>query len=819
MAELLLELLSEEIPARMQARAADDLKRLVCDGLKAAGLAFTDARAFATPRRLALVVEGLPVARADVSEEKRGPRVGAPEQAIQGFLKAAGLGSLDQAEKRDNGKGEFWFAVIRKKGGPTADALPGVIEATMKALPWPKSMKWGSGTMQWVRPLHGIVALFDGKVLPGAIEPGGRMAPIVFGDRTRGHRFLSKGEIAVTGFADYVAKLRDAHVILDSFERQTIIMNGAERLCGEAQVRLFEDERLLEEVSGLVEWPVPLLGRIDEEFLVLPSEVLVSSMRTHQRYFSTWKDDLNLANHFVVVANNIGTDDGVAIVEGNERVLRARLSDAKFFWDQDRKIPLSMRTASLKDVVFHAKLGSQADRVQRIVELAIQIASFISGADVNHVRAAAELCKSDLVTGMVGEFPELQGVMGRYYALNQGCDLDIANAIGEHYSPAGPNDRCPIAPTSVAVALADKVDSLVGFWAIGEQPTGSRDPYALRRAALGCIRLIVESGVRIPLWGLLHDHFMRTVYSSWETIEKVVEYFNSDGRNLEEEKRVLSLIETAPWRSYLSAGDVLKRVVNLLAADETATMDKLRRTDILWDFLGRAEDILWSSDSPRIQRWTVEDLRSTDLSRREAAEEAAQSRVEHVTRIKEHVDQYVRTLLAFFAERLKVQMREKGVRHDVVDAVFAAGHEDDLVRLLARVEALQSFLATDAGKNLLTAYGRAANIVRAEEKKDKGLSAKLTGAPDAVLLEQVEEKAVASALADVERTVGPALAREDFAAAMTAFAGLRASVDAFFDKVTVNVLDKPELRLNRLKLLNQIRATMDSVADFSRIEG
>jgi glycyl-tRNA synthetase beta chain len=596
-------------------------------------------------------------------------------------------------------------------------------------------------------------------------------------------------------------------------------MNGAERLCGEAQVRLFEDERLLEEVSGLVEWPVPLLGRIDEEFLVLPSEVLVSSMRTHQRYFSTWKDDLNLANHFVVVANNIGTDDGVAIVEGNERVLRARLSDAKFFWDQDRKIPLSMRTASLKDVVFHAKLGSQADRVQRIVELAIQIASFISGADVNHVRAAAELCKSDLVTGMVGEFPELQGVMGRYYALNQGCDLDIANAIGEHYSPAGPNDRCPIAPTSVAVALADKVDSLVGFWAIGEQPTGSRDPYALRRAALGCIRLIVESGVRIPLWGLLHDHFMRTVYSSWETIEKVVEYFNSDGRNLEEEKRVLSLIETAPWRSYLSAGDVLKRVVNLLAADETATMDKLRRTDILWDFLGRAEDILWSSDSPRIQRWTVEDLRSTDLSRREAAEEAAQSRVEHVTRIKEHVDQYVRTLLAFFAERLKVQMREKGVRHDVVDAVFAAGHEDDLVRLLARVEALQSFLATDAGKNLLTAYGRAANIVRAEEKKDKGLSAKLTGAPDAVLLEQVEEKAVASALADVERTVGPALAREDFAAAMTAFAGLRASVDAFFDKVTVNVLDKPELRLNRLKLLNQIRATMDSVADFSRIEG
>jgi len=683
MAEFLLELLSEEIPARMQARAADDLKRLVCDGLKAAGLAFTNARAFATPRRLALVVEGLPVARADVSEEKRGPRVGAPEQAIQGFLKAAGLGSLDQAEKRDTGKGEFWFAVIRKKGGPTADALPGVIEATMKALPWPKSMKWGSGTMQWVRPLHGIVALFDGKALPGAIEPGGRMAPIVFGDRTRGHRFLSKGEIAVTGFADYAAKLEAAHVMLDAAKRKKVILDGARKLCAEVQVGLREDEALLDEVAGLVEWPVPLLGTIDAQFMDVPPEVLIVSMKTHLRFFATTRGEGTLANRFVVVANNLARDGGRTIVDGNERVLRARLSDAKFFWDQDRKVKLEERLAALAGIVFHAKLGTQAERVERIVRLAREIARSVPGADAAEVEQAARLCKADLVSGMVGEFPELQGVMGRYYALGEKLPAAVADAIGDHYAPAGPNDRCPSAPVSIAVALADKLDALISFWSIGEKPTGSRDPFALRRAALGVIRIIVENRLRLPLH----------------------RFFEEDD------------------------------------------------------------------------------------------------------------------LLAFFAERLKVQMREKGVRHDVVDAVFAAGHEDDLVRLLARVEALQSFLATDAGKNLLTAYGRAANIVRAEEKKDKGLSAKLGGAPDGRLLEQLEEKAVASALADVERTVGPALAREDFAAAMTAFAGLRAPVDAFFDKVTVNVLDKPELRLNRLKLLNQIRTTMDSVADFSRIEG
>jgi glycyl-tRNA synthetase beta chain len=682
MAELLLELLSEEIPARMQARAAEDLKRLVVEGLKTAGLSFDAARAFATPRRLALVVEGLPLAQPDISEEKRGPRVGAPEQAVQGFLKGAGLASLDQAEKRDTGKGEFWFAVISRKGGPASASLPGVIEAAMKALPWPKSMKWGSGSMLWVRPLQSVVALFDGKVLAGEIAPGGQMAPIRFGDTTRGHRFLSRGDLKVIGFADYETKLRAAHVILDPAERKKIVLEGAKALCTDAQVALKPDDGLLDEVAGLVEWPVPMLGTIDAQFMDVPPEVLIVSMRTHQRYFATTHKDGALANRFVVVANTIARDGGKTIVEGNERVLRARLSDAKFFWDQDRKTTLESRLPALKNIVFHAKLGTQAERVERITTLAVALADY-AGADAVQVEQAARLCKTDLVTGMVGEFPELQGVMGRYYARGEGLPAAVAEAIGDHYAPAGPNDRCPSAPVSIAVALADKLDALTSFWAIGEKPTGSRDPFALRRAALGVIRIVLENKLRLPL------------------------------------------------------GELFKEP----------------------------------------------------------------------------------DLMGFFADRLKVQARDRGTRHDVIDAVFALGGEDDLVRLMARVEALQAFLGSEAGGNLLAGYKRAVNIVRAEEKKDKTLAAKVAGAPDVALLEQIEEKAVASTLAEIERSVTPALAREDFTSAMATFATLRAPIDAFFEKVTVNVAERPELRLNRLKLLNQIRATLDSVADFSKIEG
>jgi glycyl-tRNA synthetase beta chain len=509
------------------------------------------------------------------------------------------------------------------------------------------------------------------------------MKPIAFGDTTRGHRFLSKGQFKVADIADYTAKLRAAHVVLDPAERKEIILAGAKKLAADAQVSLKEDDGLLDEVAGLVEWPVPLIGTIDAQFMDVPPEVLILSMKTHQRYFATTKVDGTLANRFVVVANNVARDSGKVIVDGNERVLRARLSDAKFFWDQDRKTTLQSRLPSLKGIVFHAKLGTQAERVERIEKLAGEIAKFVPGADLKQVEQAARLAKADLVTGMVGEFPELQGIMGRYYALGEKLPAAVADAIGDHYAPAGPNDRCPDAPVSIAVALADKLDALTSFWAIGEKPTGSRDPFALRRAALGIIRILVENKIRLPLG------------------------------------------------AFFKASD----------------------------------------------------------------------------------------LMDFFADRLKVQVREKGGRHDVVDAVFALGGEDDLVRLLARVEALQAFLDTEAGKNLLTAHGRAANIVRAEEKKDKGLAARIAGAPDAALLEQAEEMAVAAALAEVEHALGPALKAEDFAGAMAAFAGLRAPIDAFFDKVTVNVTDKPELRLNRLKLLNQIRATMDQVADFSRIEG
>ncbi len=741
MAELLLELLSEEIPARMQARGAEDLKRLVCDGLKVAGLEFTDARAFATPRRLALVVDGLPTARADVSEEKRGPRVGAPDQAVQGFLKGAGLSSLDQAEKRDTGKGEFWFAVLKKEGGPTAEALPGIIDAAMKALPWPKSMKWGSSTATWVRPLQNILCVFDGKVVEGQFVIGQLRskkdpatgvvfeAPdaINYNNLTIGHRFLSPHlSFAVKDFADYEAKLRDAHVVLDPAERKKSILDGAQKLCTDAQVSLKVDDGLLDEVAGLVEWPVPLLGTIDAQFMDVPPEVLIVSMKTHQRYFATTRKDGQLANRFVVVANNVARDGGRTIVDGNERVLRARLSDAKFFWDQDRNVSLEERLPALKHVVFHAKLGTQADRVERIEILADKIAPHVDGADSAQAILAAHLCKADLVSGMVGEFPELQGVMGRYYALGEKLPPAVADAIGDHYAPVGPNDRCPSAPISIAVALADKLDALVSFWSIDERPTGSRDPFGLRRAALGVIRILSENRIRLPL-----NEIIRVAY-----------------------------------RVHIKAG------------------------------------------------------RESQIAR-EKAQQAAHDHGLHSANIGGGFNTALmrHSLMAFFVERLKVQMREKGVRHDVVDAVFALGGEDDLVRLLARVEAVQGFLGTDAGKNLLTAYGRAANIVRAEEKKDKTLTARIAGAPDAARLEQAEEKAVASALHDVERALGPALEAEDFARAMEAFAGLRAPIDSFFEKVTVNVTDKPDLRLNRLKLLNQIRAAMDSVADFSKIEG
>ncbi|MDF3073061.1 MAG: glyS [Alphaproteobacteria bacterium] len=697
MAELLLELLSEEIPARMQARAADDLKRLVGDGLKAAGLEFSKAEVFATPRRLALMVDGLPVSRPDLREEKKGPRVGSPEKAIEGFLKGAGLSSIEQAEKRATDKGEFYFAVVEKKGGNTADVLPGVILAAMNALPWPKSMKWGDGNFYWVRPLQSILTLFDGKIVPINIKNGkvaGTVADriIDFGNYTVGHRFMAPEKVFVSSFANYRDMLRKAYVILDAEERKTIIRNKAASLAKSEGLTVRDDIGLLDEVAGLVEWPVAHVGKIDEAFMEVPQEVLVTSMRAHQKYFACLKPDGSLAPRFIVIANTETQDGGKIVVAGNERVLRARLSDAKFFWDQDRKSKLADRVPALKDIVFHAKLGTVAEKVDRIQALAAELLPFVPKADADLVRSAATLCKADLVTGMVGEFPELQGIMGRYYALHELEKRDVADAIAEHYRPLGPGDVVPSKPTSIAVALADKIDTLVGFWAIDEKPTGSKDPFALRRAALGIIRIVLENGLRLPL-----------------------------------------------TRAFSAAATRLPKA-NAKLSDE---------------------------------------------------------------------------LLTFFADRLKVHLREQGVRHDLVSAVFALGNEDDLVRLMARVKALQEFLGSDNGKNLLVAYNRAANIVRAEEKKDKKTYA---GSLDAALLKQDEEKAVASALDHAMPQVDKALAGENFVAAMAALAELRGPLDAFFDKVTVNA-DDAALRLNRLNLLTRIRSAMDRVADFSKIEG
>jgi glycyl-tRNA synthetase beta chain len=704
MAELLLELLSEEIPARMQAQAADDLRRLVEAELAKAGLTPTRLQAHVTPRRLALVAEGLPERQPDVTEERRGPRVGAPERAIEGFLKSAGLASLDGCEQRDTGKGVFWFAIARRAGGESAAALPAILTAAITALPWPKSMRWASHELRWVRPLHSVLALLDGKPLEGGLRLGPGNDVLPFGTETRGHRFLSPAPFAVASFAEYREKLRQAHVILEREERRGAIAEQAAAAAAAAGLRLKRDEALLEEVVGLVEWPVALIGRIDHAFMAVPPEVLTTSMRTHQKYFALLDGEDRLAPRFLAIANQPAADGGAAVVAGNERVLRARLSDAKFFWDQDRRTKLELRVPALASIVFHAKLGSVADKVTRLQTLAAELAPRIPGADIDAVRSAALLAKADLTTGMVGEFPELQGVMGRYYALGEGEAPAIAEAIAEHYAPLGPGDRCPTAPVSVAVALADKLDSLVGFFAIGERPTGSKDPFALRRAALGVIRLIVENRLRLPLRAVL-DHAFRAYQGN------------------------------PAFAAALPAGRT---------ADAVAT-----------------------------------------------------------------------ELLDFFADRLQVVLREKGVRHDLIAAVFGLGGEDDLVRLLARVEALGAFLASEDGANLLTAYKRASNIVRIEEKRD---DTSYEGEALADLLAQEEERTLAQALGRARAAASEALADENFSPAMAVLAKLRRPVDDFFDRVTVNAADS-DLRRNRLKLLSQIRSTLGVVADFAKIEG
>jgi len=696
MPDLLLELLSEEIPARMQAKAADDLKRLVTERLVDAGLIYQGATAFATPRRLALAVEGIPARQPDVNEERRGPRVGAPEAAIAGFLKNAGLASIDQARiVKDAKKGDVYVALIERPGRAAIEVIAEIVPELVRAFPWPKSMRWGAGTLTWVRPLHSIVATFGPHTEEPEIVPFS-VGGIPAGDTTRGHRFMAPEPFRVRHLDDYVEQLERAKVVLDPSRRREIILTDARNLAFAQGLDLVEDEGLLAETAGLVEWPVVLMGSFDQKFLAIPPEVIRTTIRNNQKCFVLRDPQTaKLADKFILVANIEATDGGQAIVAGNERVIRARLADARFFYEMDLKVGLEDRLPKLAEIVFHEKLGTQAERVGRIAALARELAPVVK-ADPDKAVRAERLSKADLVTDMVGEFPELQGLMGKYYAQAQGEDEAVAHAIEDHYKPQGPSDLVPADPVSIAVALADKIDTLVAFWVIDEKPTGSKDPYALRRAALGVIRLVIENGARLQLSATIRNHIR--------------------------EFRAVGALDTA----------------------------------------GLAQG-----------------------------------------------------LLAFFADRLKVQLREQGARHDLVDAVFALGGQDDLVLIVRRVEALGKFLDTDDGKNLLAGYKRATNIIRIEEKRDARVYG---GEPDPQLYRQAEEWALASGIEAGKHEASAAVAREDFAAAMRAVAKLRPAVDAFFGEVTVNV-DDAAIRENRLKLLDQIREATRAVADFSRIEG
>lgn len=699
MPELLLELFSEEIPARMQPRAAEELKRLVLGALKDQGLAVGEAQAFATPRRLTLIVRDVPARSPDQSEERKGPRVNAPEQAIQGFLKAAGLSSIGEASVvSDPKKGDFYVARIERPGRSAYEVIAEVVPEVLHRFPWPKSMRWGRQSFSWVRPLHGIVCLLDGEIV--SVE----IAGVASGNTTRGHRFHGNVPFRVHSVDDYLQKLNANRVILDATERMQRIEHQAKELAAKHKLQLVSDPGLLAENAGLTEWPVVLMGHFDEAFLELPPEVIITSLRTHQKCFALRDPKTgNLANRFLLVANLEASDGGATIVAGNEKVIRARLSDARFFWEQDLKRPLDEMAHALRGVTFHEKLGTQWDRVERIAELSFQIAGAVDAAP-EAARRAAQLAKADLVSGMVGEFPELQGLMGRYYAEAAGAKPEIARAIELHYKPKGPNDTVPSAEdgdcVAIAVALADKIDTLVGFWRIDEKPTGSGDPYQLRRAALGVIRIVLENDLRVSL---------------------------------------------------------IKRI-----SAAHAEYDKQGRQPVK----GSEEEI------------------TADL-------------------------------LDFFADRLKVHLREEGTRHDLIDAVFALPGQDDLALIVKRVEALAKFLETDDGANLLAGIKRAASILAIEEKKDK---TSYDGDYDLKLLEAPEELSLAAAIEATKQDTRAAIAVENFEGAMRALADLRRPVDAFFDKVTVNVEDQ-RLRQNRLRLLSQIRAATMTVADFSKIAG
>jgi glycyl-tRNA synthetase beta chain len=748
MPDLLLELFSEEIPARMQAKAADDLRRMVTDKLVAEGLVYEGAKAFATPRRLALTVHGIPARQPDLKEERKGPRVGGADAAIQGFLKATGLSSLSEAKIQNDKKGDFYIALIEKPGRPAIDVLADFLPVIVRTFPWPKSMRWGersakSGSLSWVRPLHAIAATFgleteEPDVVKFSIDG------IETGQTTYGHRFMAPAAISVRRFEDYEAKLKAAKVVLDPQARKDIILADAKQLAFAQGYELVEDQVLLDEVAGLVEWPVVLMGSFDKEYLSIPGEVIRATIRNNQKCFVVSDPKTGkLANKFILTANIEASDGGKAIIAGNERVIRARLSDAKFFYETDLKNwkekTIEQLLEKFQNIIFHEKLGSQAHRIERIQSLAEEIAPFVS-ADKEKVTRAAQFAKADLLSEVVGEFPELQGVMGKYYALSIGEETSIARATEEHYRPQGPNDRVPNEPTSIAVALADKIDTLMGFWVINERPTGSKDPYALRRAALGMIRIILENGLRIPLMEVFITAHINVAYEI---------------RHLQVDRLADELQKLPP-----------------------EVLSGRRKNRILSDF-----------------------------EKKKVPEELSHEEIDAA--FDEIFD-----LRSFIDDRLEAQLRSEGARYDLARAVLELGTEDDLLLVVRRVEALGKFLESDDGKNLLAGTKRASNILSIEEKKDKRA---FDGAPDPALYKLDEEKALAKAIDQVKRDAGAAVAKEDFAGAMSAMAKLRPAVDAFFDKVKVND-DDPKVRENRLKLLNEIRAATRAVADFSKIQ-
>lgn len=729
MPQLLLELFSEEIPARMQKKAAADLDRMMMDGLTKAGLMPGASKAFSAPRRLTLVIEDLAARTPDVIEERKGPKVGAPQQAIDGFLRGAGLSSIDQARVvSDPKKGDFYVADLKRAGQATTALVADLVPEIIRNFPWPKSMRWGEGTLRWVRPLHRIVCVFDGEVVPFDVDG------IASGNVTEGHRFHGTGTFAVRDFDDYADKLAKAKVVLDRDERKAMLLADARTLCAARNLELVEDEGLAEEVTGLVDFPVVLMGTMDEAFLDLPPEVIKLTLRINQKYFVV-RDPATgkLAPHFIVVSNVAATDGGAKIAAGNARVLSARLNDARYFWDLDRKTPLEDRVAKLNTLVFHEKLGSVGDKVRRIVALAGEIAPLV-GADVQLAERAARLAKADLTTGMVGEFPELQGVMGRYYAGLQGEHASVVDAIRDHYKPMGPSDAVPTDPVAVAVALADKIDTLTGFFAIGEKPTGSGDPYALRRAALGVIRIVRSVGRPCALSTLTeqaNDNLAHQLRRSTE---------------LEKTKATEGLL------SNVAGGAA---ILKANAASEA----------------NRAQVFFWID-------WLV----------------------------------YGPELLAFILDRLRITLRDEGFAPDVLEAAFAVP-DDDINRIVARVTALAAFVKTDDGANLVAGFTRAANIVRAEVKKDGAAAA---ASIDPALFSEPAETALAGALDQAKTAI--AAAGDDFDAAMRALAGLRAPVDAFFAAVLVNDPD-PAIRANRLALLGDLINAATAVADFSKLAG